>query len=319
MSENTENLPAVPEQKSVVPLVEGKGLMPKDMDGLWRLSVIMSQSGFVPTDMINKTESVFVACQLGYELGLSPMQSVQNISVINGRPTVWGDTVLALVRSSGKLTSFEEKFEGAGDDMKAICTAVRGKEKTVREFSVADAKAAKLWGQNAWAKYAKRMMQMRARSWCLRDAFGDILKGIQSREEVMDYVDLEETENGTYQTKKPPEETPEKVDTSQFDDLAAAQPDFMLAKLSDFLEVTAKANDSTVDGLKLAAGKAFDSFWGNYEKWFYPKALEHAISINAEAYNKSCEIHGCVGFGIEEMKPIQQKAVYETFRKMKQN
>ena len=315
MQENTDNLPAEVQTKSIVKLEEGKGLIPQDLDGLWRLSQIMCKSGFVPKDMANRPEAVFAACQLGYELGLSPMQSVQNISVINGRPSVWGDTVLALVRSSGKLTSFSEKIEGTGENMVATCTVHRNKEVIQRSFSVADAIQAGLWGKNTWASYPARMLQMRARSWALRDGFGDILKGIQSREEVMDYVDLAETQNGTYEPTQ--EEQPEAVDTSKFDILVDEQPNYMKSKLDEFIQATAEANDSTVENLKFVAIEKFDEFWGSYEKWFYPKALAHAKENDPASYETASQIHECVGYEIAKMKPIQQKAVYETYRKMK--
>jgi hypothetical protein len=56
-----------------------------------------------------------------------------------------------------------------------------------RSFSVADAKKASLWGKaGPWSNYPKRMLQMRARSWALRDAFPDVLRGIGIKEEQHD-------------------------------------------------------------------------------------------------------------------------------------
>jgi hypothetical protein len=58
---------------------------------------------------------------------------------------------------------------------------------TVRQFTIDDAKKAGLWGNNTWAKYPKRMLQMRARGFALRDTFADALSGVSMREEVEDY------------------------------------------------------------------------------------------------------------------------------------
>jgi hypothetical protein len=50
-----------------------------------------------------------------------------------------------------------------------------------------DAKAAGLLGkQGPWSQYPKRMRQMRARGFALRDVFPDVLKGMPVAEEVMD-------------------------------------------------------------------------------------------------------------------------------------
>ena len=127
-------------------------------------------------------------------------------------------------------------------------------------------------------------------------------------------INLMQSQNGTYE---PTTEQPEPVDTSQFDILVDEQPNYMKSKLDEFIKATADANDSTVDNLKLVAIEKFDEFWGSYEKWFYPKALAHAKENDPASYETASQIHECVGYEIAKMKPIQQKAIYETFRKMK--
>lgn len=188
------------------------GLIPNSFEALYRMSKIMSASGLMPQG-IQTPEAVFVAVQMGLEVGLSPMQAVQNIAVVNGRPSIWGDAALGLVRASGRLEYFAESFDGTfpDDNYQAICSAHRtGEDKaTVRTFSIADAKRAELWiadspnldwkkRQTPWYKYPKRMLQMRARSWALRDGFTDILKGLKMAEEVFDYeADMVQAMPGT--------------------------------------------------------------------------------------------------------------------------
>jgi hypothetical protein len=66
----------------------------------------------------------------------------------------------------------------------------KNRKPVVAKFSVEDAKRAGLWGkQGPWSAYPKRMMQMRARGFALRDAFPDVLKGLISAEEAQDYPD----------------------------------------------------------------------------------------------------------------------------------
>ena len=62
----------------------------------------MSKSGLVPNDYQGRPNNIVVAVQWGSEVGLAPMR-VQNISVINGRATVWGDSALALITSHPKF------------------------------------------------------------------------------------------------------------------------------------------------------------------------------------------------------------------------
>ena len=50
-----------------------------------------------------------IAIMHGLEVGLSPLSALQRIAVINGRPTIWGDGALALVKASGlcEATNFQ--------------------------------------------------------------------------------------------------------------------------------------------------------------------------------------------------------------------
>lgn len=169
-----------------------RGLILRTLDDMYRFAKYVSASGLAPKGL-EKPEAILVALQYGAELGLSPAQSLQNIAVINGRPSLWGDTMLALCMSSPLWDeeAFHEWFDGkpGTDAFTAYCRVKRRgrKQPVVRSFSVADAKAAGLWGKpGPWSQYPARMLQMRARSWALRDAFPDILRGCLAAEEVMD-------------------------------------------------------------------------------------------------------------------------------------
>jgi hypothetical protein len=151
---------------------------------------MVSKSEFAPKDFRGKPESCLLAIQHGSEIGLSPMQALQSIAVINGRPAVWGDAALAVVTASPVCEYVTEGIDGEGEQMAAICVAKRRgypQARTVR-FSVADAKKAGLWGKSGpWTQYPQRMLQLRARGFALRDAFPDVLKGLVTAEEAADY------------------------------------------------------------------------------------------------------------------------------------
>jgi len=114
----------------------------------------------------------------GLEVGLSPFTALQSIAVIGGNPSVWGDGALALVEASMLLEWIKEEFDEAAKI--ATCSVKRfGKpEATVRTFSFDDAQKANLLNKEGpWRGYPKRMCQMRARAFALRDTFADVLKG----------------------------------------------------------------------------------------------------------------------------------------------
>ncbi len=159
-------------------------LTPSSLAEAMEFAGMMSKSSIVPKDYQNNPGNILVAIQWGMEIGLQPLQSMQSIAVINGRPSIWGDAMLALVRSSGLLESINEEVT----DSKAVCTIKRrGEQEVVREFSMQDAKQAGLSGkQGPWAQYPKRMLQMRARAFALRDVFPDVLRGVHVAEEAQD-------------------------------------------------------------------------------------------------------------------------------------
>lgn len=161
-------------------------VIPRDLDQVYRLAQAVNASGLAPADM-KSPEKIMVAILHGMEIGLKPMQAIQRIAVINGRPTIWGDAAIGLVRASGLLEDFEETIEGEGDARTAYCTAKRrGQAKPIYgKFSVADAKTAKLWGKaGPWVTHPDRMLKMRARGFCLRDGFADVLGGMHLAEEL---------------------------------------------------------------------------------------------------------------------------------------
>ena len=166
------------------------GLALQTFDDAFRFAKMVAASEFAPKDFKGKPESCLLAIQHGSEVGLSPMQSLQSIAVINGRPTIWGDAALALVQSSPVCEYVREYTEGEGDNLTAVCEAKRRgyPAPTVVRFSVADAKKAGLWGKSGpWQSYGSRMLSLRARGFALRNAFADALRGLITAEEAQDY------------------------------------------------------------------------------------------------------------------------------------
>lgn len=200
-----------------------RGLALATFDDAFRFAKMVAASDFAPKDFRGKPESCLLAIQHGSEIGLSPMQSLQNIACINGRPAIWGDAALAVAMASPVCEYVREYIEGDGDTMRAWCEAKRrGYDKpTVATFSVADAKRAGLWGKSGpWTQYSRRMLQLRARGFALRDAFPDVLKGLVTAEEAQDYEPAREPV-----TIRPKFDTPAATSTATATATATATPE----------------------------------------------------------------------------------------------
>ena len=145
----------------------------------------LADSDLVPKDFRGKPGNCLIAMQWGSELGLKPLQALQNLAIINGRPSLWGDAVIALVRSS---PACEYVIETQAADAATCKVKRRGEPEQERTFTMSDAHAAGLKGKaGPWTQYPKRMLQMRARAFALRDVFPDVLRGLPVAEELMDY------------------------------------------------------------------------------------------------------------------------------------
>jgi len=264
---------------------------------------------------------------MGRELGMKPLQAIQNISLIDGKPVLWGDGMIAVVRSSGLLETFSETFSNTSseeakmsrkqiagevytDDYYASCKVKRdGYAEKEYRFSVADAKMAALWcfttdtkgkQYSPWYKYPKRMLQMRARSWALRDTFADILSGFSTIEEARDIhqqydtvVDTTASEIVKETTKE--DKTSEVKDVKEKETFTLEAPKFKLEQpvqqkqveledkvalkcgndehhkegkgVTDYLKVVSEDTGKPVDGVVERAMSNFEPFLKSYLKW----------------------------------------------------
>jgi len=172
----------------MVPHSGGGSIVEQTTEGYWRFAQMVVKSGLAPRSF-KTPEQVMIALEMGRELGFQPMQSLQAIAVINGKPSVWGDAAKALVERSPECEYVKEWTEGDGDTLTAFCEAKRRSrpEAETRSFSWKDAQRAGLVGKDTYKQYPKRMLQMRARSFALRDQFADLLCGFILAEEAQDY------------------------------------------------------------------------------------------------------------------------------------
>ncbi len=187
-------------------------LMPQTQEAKYQMAGVLCKSGLIPSGL-NTAEKVFVALQWGHELGLTPMVAVNNIAVINGKPTLSADIMCAVVKRSpeyGGIKWIEMS------DTKAECEITRilpnGEKETQRScFTIEDAEKAGLTGKDVWKKYRKRMLKHRCLSYGLKDMFPDLLAGLYDPEE-MESVQTTTTERNVTPVEEPVSEknvTPE--------------------------------------------------------------------------------------------------------------
>src|SRR4029077_6404599 len=117
-----------------------KAIVPQSFEDCYRLAKVVAASGLAPQGL-NSEAKITIAIMHGMEVGMPPMQAIQRIAVINGRPSIWGDAAIGLVRASGLCEYIKEWVEGEGNAAVAYCeTKRRGEAEPIRSsFSVDDA------------------------------------------------------------------------------------------------------------------------------------------------------------------------------------
>lgn len=184
---------------------------PKNYDEAMKLAEIMASSQLVPQTFRNHPQDIMMAMMWSHTLGIPVVQGLQYICVINGKPCIYGDGMLAIVMGSGKLADIKEEIVGEGDGRVAKCTVWRrGKETPViGTYSMAEARQATLLTKDSWRKFPARMLKMRARAYALRDAFPDVIAGIGAAEEQDDVIESTAVEvNRPEQTAEEPRKMP---------------------------------------------------------------------------------------------------------------
>ena len=183
---------------------------PKSTAEAMELAKTLASSQLIPKAFQQRPGDVFVAMMWSHSLGIPIVQGLQGIAVINGKPSLYGDALLAVCMGSGQMADIEETVTGNADNLTATCKVTRRGKPTpvVSTFSMADARAAGLLGKpGPWKQYTSRMLKMRARAFALRDAFPDVLSGIASAEEMQDIEGTateKATENVAEQVAKMP-------------------------------------------------------------------------------------------------------------------
>jgi hypothetical protein len=178
-------------RESVKAEVSGFEMKPRTLQEAMAFCDIMAKSDLVPKDYKDKPGNIMVAIQLGNELGLSPMRALRCIAVINGRASMWGDEMLAMVMNSPLCEYVREQDS---TDVKGVCRLKRAgdAEEHVSTFTLEDAKRAGLLGKpGPWQTNTPRMLKLRARGFGLRDKFPDVLAGLVTAEEAMDLPPVE--------------------------------------------------------------------------------------------------------------------------------
>lgn len=150
----------------------------------WRIITEQSQmllkSGFLPQSIKTPEQALAIILQ-GRELGIPTMAALGTINVIQGKPTVSPQLMLALINRSGQLENIEIK----GDENGILCTMKRrGRTAHSEFFGKKEASDMGLLSKDNYKKQAATMYRWRAVAACARTVFPDVILGLYLPEEM---------------------------------------------------------------------------------------------------------------------------------------
>ena len=161
------------------------------------------EGGFIPKGC--SKEEAFARVVAGASMGMKPIQAINGIAMINGHPTLHSDSIPCTVLASGLVTGMKYKFEGVGDDMSCTFYVRRKGIEEYQEwtYSMEDARKAGLLANPVWQKHPKKMLFNRARTWCFRNTFPDVIGNVYTPDEVEDveYQEIQPTKQVHDDTK----------------------------------------------------------------------------------------------------------------------
>lgn len=152
-------------------------------------------------------EAIFAIILRGRALGMDATTALASFHIVEGRPTMHADLIVARVLASGKAEYFE-RTESTNTSATYVTKRKGGRHEQSETFTIDDAFAAglvqkgdgpdgyvgvsKRGGATNWDKYRRVMLRHRAAAALARDVYPDVTLGLYTPDEVVaEVVDAE--------------------------------------------------------------------------------------------------------------------------------
>jgi len=199
------------------------------------------KTGFLPVSVKTGAQAAAIILR-GRELGLGPMESLTSINVIQGKPTISPQMMLALAYK--RVPGFSAECISASDK-EVIWEFKRPGSTRKQSFSMEDAAKLGLSGRDNWKKQPKTMLNWRCIAAGMRLIAPDVVLGLYTPEEMNPSVEVIDAETGEVEIPedsiKDAEVTKEDMADQAFGKLGNL-PDSDKAILDEPIEKTAEAS-----------------------------------------------------------------------------
>lgn len=156
-----------------------------------RVAQMLCQSDLVPASFKGNIQNTMIALEMAYRIGASPLMVMQNLYVIQGKPSWSSSFIVAAINSSGKFSPIRYHLEGEGEHMKCYAWALDASdgEKLIGPTVTMEMAKAEGWltkSGSKWKTMPELMIRYRAAAFFGRLYAPEIMMGMQTSEEVQD-------------------------------------------------------------------------------------------------------------------------------------
>ncbi|MFP4561581.1 MAG: MucR family transcriptional regulator, partial [Thiohalorhabdus sp.] len=165
----------------------------QNFENAQRMAQALASSTLVPQEYRGNQNlgNVLIALELSQRTNSSPMMVMQNVNIIQGRPSWSSQFIIAALNSCGRFSPLRFSVEGEGDDKTCRAWAYDKASGEVLEgppVSIRMAKDEGWYGRNGskWKTMPDTMLRYRAAAFFGRLYAPDILMGMQTADELQD-------------------------------------------------------------------------------------------------------------------------------------
>lgn len=157
-----------------------------------QMAKALASSTVVPKEYQGNFSNGLVAIEIAQRLRTSPLMVMQNLNVIQGRPSWSAQFLIAMVNGSGKYDielQFDEKMDKNGKPFSCQCWTERKGRKVTGIVVDMDMANAEGWVQkngSKWKTMPQVMLRYRAASFFARMNCPELTLGYYSKDEILD-------------------------------------------------------------------------------------------------------------------------------------
>lgn len=160
----------------------------------------LATSDLVPTAFKNNIGSCLIALNLANRIGADPLQVMQSLYIVHGKPSFSSAFLIACFNQCGRYTAIRYEMFGERNTDGWGCKAYTTERATGEliegvAVTIGMAKAEGWFGKagSKWKTMPELMMRYRAATFLIRSVAPEIALGFQSTEEVRDVIDITDT------------------------------------------------------------------------------------------------------------------------------